>query len=246
MIIVAHTDTITYENINNSKIPLPFSEFSIFFIADIHRRKISDKTLDKITEQVDVVFIGGDLLERNVSINKMRQNLIKLKRWKKPLYFVWGNNDLEVDRQTIETILQEEDVIILEDDIAVFEKENEKINVVGFNYYFEPNVRPMIDWHEIDNTFTILLTHKPRAFFDLEENVKCKIDLVLAGHTHGGQIRIFGVGPYRKGGLSQYKNTNIFVTEGYGYTLLPFRLQTKAQCHIITLFHSPKNNSIDD
>ncbi|MFD2133243.1 metallophosphoesterase [Pseudogracilibacillus auburnensis] len=237
MFYVAHNDTVTYEKISSHKITKNFSGFTIFFIADIHRRNIKNQTLHKITEQIDLVLIGGDLIERNVSFQKIRSNLKKLKKWNKPIYFVWGNNDYEIDTFTFIQLLKEENVVILEDTLINIYKGTEKVQLIGFDYYKDINLQPLFDWKEVDDSFTILLTHKPSSFYELEQAKKAQIDLVLAGHTHGGQIRIFGFGFYQKGGLKYHHGTNIFITEGYGYTLLPFRLQTKAECHVITLVH---------
>lgn len=234
MIYVAHDDTITYEKIQTDKLQQKFTGFHIFFIADVHRRTISEKTLLKVNKPIDIVLIGGDLIERHVSFNKLRENIIKLKRWNKPIYFVWGNNDLETDTEKLIEILTLERVTILKDSSIEIIKDNEKINLIGFDYY-EDNTEPLIDWKEIDHSFTIVLTHKPSQFYELKESEKNKVDLVLAGHTHGGQIRIFGLGIYRRGGLETDKQTKVFVTEGYGYTLLPFRLQTKAECHVVSI-----------
>jgi predicted MPP superfamily phosphohydrolase len=67
----------------------------------------------------------------------------------------------------------------------------------------------------------------PSAFYDLETEEQAKLNVVLAGHTHGGQIRIFGFGLYPKGGYQLYNRTSLIVSEGYGCTRLPFRLGQK-------------------
>lgn len=240
MVFLAFNDEITYEQLSFDKLPPEFSHFNIFFIADIHRRKIKDKTLNKIEKQVHAVFIGGDLVERGVSLKRMRNNILKLKRWRRPVYFVWGNNDYEVNEQALTNILHQENVIILKDEVIELDHGKKKLNIIGFNYSMIDDMQPSVNWETIDDSFTILLTHHPYSFQHLAADQKEKIDLAFAGHTHGGQIRIFGFGFYTKGGIFKENNSTLFVTEGYGYSLLPLRLQTRAQCHVITILNHDK------
>jgi len=235
MLYVAYHDTITYEEIISQKIHPNMESFNIFFIADIHRRHLNNQTLNKIKQPIHLVLIGGDIVERGVPLERVRRNIIQLKQWNVPAYFVWGNNDYEVNTDLFKKILLEEGVTILEDSVVSITHNNYKLNLIGFQYYQDMWQQPAINWGAIDDSFTILVTHKPSDFYTLQNEQKQKIDLTLAGHTHGGQIRLFGLGFYRKGGMFQDQHTTIFITEGYGYTLLPFRLQTKAECHLITL-----------
>lgn len=235
MIYVAHHDILTHEEISSRKLSPSITGLHIFFIADVHRRKIRNETLNKVQQSIDFVLIGGDLTERNVSFHRTRNNIIKLKKWEKPIYFVWGNNDDEVNTQKLINLLQEENVIILKDVVETLYIKNERMNLIGFNYYKDTDIHPTIDWSAIDRSYTILLTHQPSDFYQLSDHEKSQVDLVLAGHTHGGQIRICGFGFYENGGLKQHAQTKVFVTEGYGYSLLPLRLQTKAECHVITV-----------
>lgn len=231
----AFADKITYETITHAKIPQAFNDYKIFFITDVHRRKIKLTTLQSITEKIDIVLIGGDIVERGVPLERMRENIIMLKRWNVPIYFVWGNNDYKSDYFSIRQILFEESIIILEDDTVRINQKNSFIKLVGFNYYADPDIVPKINWEESAEDFTLLLTHTPNSFFLLPEASKQKIDFVFAGHTHGGQIRFYQFGLDIKGGYYQDKQTQMFISEGYGSRLIPFRFQTQAECHIISL-----------
>lgn len=238
MIWLAHHDTVTYEVVDSPNIPKAFHGYTIFFIADIHRRKIKKQTLKRIETNVDAVFIGGDFIEKGVSFDKLRANIRILQDFNMPIYFVWGNNDYETRPKEMYDLLVAENVIVLEDTVDIIHRGTEHINLIGFDFYFTKASSPLVDWQLIDQAYTILLTHKPSAFYSLHPQEKAKVDLVLAGHTHGGQIRLFDYGFYEKGGFKKEKEALVFVTEGYGYTLLPFRLGTKSQCHLITLQHT--------
>lgn len=239
MIWLAFHDVVTYETVYTKKIPEVFGTFRVFFIADIHRRKISMRTLEKITQGIDLVFIGGDLTERGASLQVMHDNILKLKKWQQPIYFVWGNNDYEAIPSKIERILVSEDVIIVTDSVTQYEKSGDSINLIGFDFKRGYTSRKTIDWLHINDDLTMLLTHTPDSFYALTEQQMDEIDIVFAGHTHGGQIRLLNRGFYSRGKMSQYRKTKVFVTEGYGYSVFPLRLQTNAQCHVITF---KKNN----
>lgn len=235
MVYLAFHDVITYEKFSFEHIPANISGLTIFFIADIHRRKIKQKTLRKISQQIDFVVICGDLVERGVSLKRMQDNIVKLKKWSTPVYFVWGNNDYEVDVEKMTKVLKQEEVIILKNTIDKFEKNNSNINIIGLDYDENLEKVPQLNWEQLRKSFTLLLTHHPASFIEMDEHLKRKVDLVLAGHTHGGQIRFFKLGLYQNGGIYKSGNTTMFITEGYGYTLLPLRFQTNAQCHVITI-----------
>lgn len=198
MVYLTFSDTITYEVFEFEQLPETFSNFTIFFIADIHRRKVNIKTLLKVKERIDLVMIGGDLVERGVPLKRMQENIRLLKHWKVPIFFVWGNNDYEVDIEEMTEILHEEKVIVLKDSYVKMKREIDEINIIGLDYDENFKKFPNVNWNNIDESFTLLLTHHPVSFYELDEQMKQKVDLVLAGHTHGGQIRFLHLVYIRK------------------------------------------------
>src|SRR5438309_1574924 len=91
--------------------------------------------------------------------------------------------------------------------------------------------------------FAILLTHSPEIFMKAD---LIKFDLVLAGHTHGGQVRLPGIGalwlpagsePFESGWFDgQY--ARMYVTRGIGTGTLPVRLFCRPELALITLKRS--------
>lgn len=234
MVFKAHHDIIKYRSIIDGRLPEEFDKYCIFFISDIHRRKINLKTLQTIQNDIDIVVIGGDLTEKGVPIERTRQNLIALKQFGVPIYFIWGNNDYEINFKKLNQVLQEENVVILKDSYIDIKRNSSTLSLIGFDYHEDEESSGKLDWQQIKGAYRLLLTHVPRSFYDLDPHIQKSIHTVLAGHTHGGQIRIFGKGFYQRGGLHLSGETNIFISEGYGYTFLPFRLQTNAECHVLT------------
>nr|WP_160722184.1 metallophosphoesterase [Bacillus sp. USDA818B3_A] len=221
--------------------PDTFGKVAIFFISDIHRRAISDVIITKAKGKADMVIIGGDLTEKGVSFQQVKENLLKLKQIG-PVYFVWGNNDYEVDFRKLDAILLDLGVKPLDNTAVTFESaQGEKISLLGVDDCSQERDRldlALMDAEE--SSFKILACHIPT----ITEKIlpEHKISLVLSGHTHGGQIHILGYSPFEKGKIKKLKSTILFISNGYGTTTLPLRLGAPAQTHLITL----KRGSLED
>lgn len=230
----AFANRLLYHTLFFPEFPESFEQVTIFFISDIHRRNVSDKIITKAVGKADIVIIGGDLTEKGVSFNKVKTNILKLKRIA-PVFFVWGNNDYEVEPHLLDTILLDCGVKVLANTAVKFESNSgDLFNLLGIDDLAEE--RDRLDYALQDaekNGFRVLVSHNPEIIHKIKpEN---NIHLVLSGHTHGGQIRIFGYGPYEKGGIKKIGNITVFISNGYGTTALPLRLGAKAETHLITI-----------
>lgn len=119
----------TYFNI--WRISEKLSKSKCIFISDIHRRVISNSLIEQVKGRVDLVIIGGDLAEKGVPLSKISANIQKL-RAIAPVYFVWGNNDYEIEYHELDALLLENNVKVLDNTRVVFESElGEKICLLG-------------------------------------------------------------------------------------------------------------------
>lgn len=148
-----------------------------------------------------------------------------------------GNNDYEIERDVLEALLVEEGIVLLNNEAINFPSPNgESWSLIGIeDYSLEyDDLEKALEYAEETN-FKLLVSHNPKIMEKLEaEN---QISLVLSGHTHGGQIRLFGFGPYELGGTKVIGNTTLFVSNGYGTTNIPLRLGAKPETHIIRIQH---------
>jgi predicted MPP superfamily phosphohydrolase len=234
----AFADRVLFQKIELPHMPQSFGEVKIFFISDIHRRKISNKIIDQVQSKgkIDLVIVGGDLLEKGVPLENVENNIQQLKRLG-PVFFVWGNNDYEVDILRLDALLLNLGVNTLANSSVLFESETgDRLYIVGVDDLAKgrDNLELALSDTNKDD-FKILISHNP----EIRRKILAEqgISLMLAGHTHGGQIRIFGFGPSEKGKLEVGKDFTYLISNGYGTTAIPLRLGAKAETHLITLSH---------
>ena len=205
----------------------------IFFISDIHRRKIHPSIIKKMSNRVDLVIIGGDLLEKDVPLKRIDKNIEKLNSLGQ-IYFVWGNNDIEIDKKELMGIFHKWNVHILKNASVVLTHSNKKWTLIGVDDLQTGKVDIRSSLQEgIETPFKLLVSHNPKVLNLIKK--EHGVSLVLSGHTHGGQIRIFGYGPYEKGKTHEYNGITQLISNGYGTTALPLRLNAKPETHYIII-----------
>ncbi|GAA0347219.1 metallophosphoesterase family protein [Bacillus carboniphilus] len=214
----------------------PQEQMRVFFISDIHNRTVTEKLIKMIPEKIDIVIVGGDLTDKRVPFSRVEQNITQLKRIA-PVYFVWGNNDYRVDYKHLDALLLKLGVTILDNTSVQLETGNgEKIIIVGIDDMSLRRDRldlALQDAQELGEGFRILISHNPRAIKKIKPADQIKF--ILSGHTHGGQIRLFGWGLYEKGSLIEEDQVKQLVSNGFGTSKIPLRLGAPAETHVITL-----------
>ncbi|MEG0259020.1 MAG: metallophosphoesterase family protein [Lysinibacillus sp.] len=210
----------------------------LFFISDTHLRKINSAMLEQLKGSFDAIIIGGDFSDRRTPIARIRENIQLLCKLG-PVYFVWGNNDHEVGEDTIRQLFAEHGVTVIENDAILLEGTKNRLWLSAIadtstrKYSFEA----AFDKVEKDD-FVVFISHNPGVFARVRE--KYRADLMMGGHLHGGQIRLGSFGVHPNGSYKERDGVMTLVSNGYGTTLVPFRLGAKPQCHIIDINISAK------
>jgi predicted MPP superfamily phosphohydrolase len=234
MYMEAHQNVIHSISLTFDEFPDSLGHVSIYFISDIHKRTISSSMISSIKGKVDIVIIGGDLTEKRVPFSRVLNNIKRLKELG-PIYFVWGNNDYEVDYHELDSLLLSNGVKILDNTAVSFESVNkEKLCLLGVDDFGTKRSRLDLALQDAEpNSFKILASHNP----DICHEIKPEhgIHLVLSGHTHGGQIRLGKWGLHEKGGFKKINTTKIFISNGYGTTFIPLRFGVPAESHLLTI-----------
>ncbi|MDA3886253.1 MAG: metallophosphoesterase [Candidatus Delongbacteria bacterium] len=166
-------------------------EYNFVLLSDTHIGSNSPKFFHKIMERVcelkpDAVFITGDFIdERYITIEDIRV----IEDAHCPFYFITGNHEVYADKHN-DFFHGLKNFHKFEVDSTVEEFNNE-INIIGFPWgnmrmnnqgYYEKLMKNSV----INSSkYNILLNHEPSAVEMISEN---KIDLMLSGHTHNGQM----------------------------------------------------------
>lgn len=229
----AYQNRVLQQTLYFPDFPESFGEMKIFFISDIHRRTIADRIINFTIGKADIVIIGGDLREGGISLKQVEENIRQLKKIG-PLYFVWGNNDYEGDYHALDAMLLEKGVKILDNTAVSFESsEGDRLSLMGVDDMSDNRAKLTMAVEDSEQVFRILVSHNPEIRHYLKEEQSIK--LVLSGHTHGGQIRIFGYGPYKAGGIEKQGDTLLLTSNGYGTSGVPLRLGAKPETHLLIL-----------
>jgi predicted MPP superfamily phosphohydrolase len=229
----AHRNTIKQTEITLEGFPKSFNGLKLFFISDIHRRTLSANIISKLEHSsVDLIVIGGDIMEKGVPFDRVENNIKALTKIA-PVYFVWGNNDYESDYRRLDVLLREHHVKILDNTAVCFETEKEKLILLGVDDVGTDRDRLDLALQDAEDGYRILISHNP----DITQKVRQVYDIgfVISGHTHGGQIRLFQWGIREKGGVKERNGVKLLISNGYGTTTIPFRFCAPAETHLLTL-----------
>ncbi|WP_431029670.1 metallophosphoesterase [Lysinibacillus sp. LZ02] len=207
-------------------------QFAVFFISDVHNRRMSTHMLQQI-KSVEAVIIGGDFADKRVPLKQIKENLQKLRKLG-PIYFIWGNNDREVGEEQFRALLAQYDVTVVENDAVLLPNRANSTWISAIDdtstraYSFEKALEKCQD-----GDITLFVSHNPQVFY--KAYPLHKPTLMMGGHLHGGQIRLGSFGVHPHGSFSIRKGVPTLVSNGYGTTLMPLRLMAKPECHIITI-----------
>ena len=206
----------------------------IVHISDPHIERLTHRERDalRLVEDLspDLILMTGDYL--NISFLNDAQAREDFREWANQLYArygvyaVWGNTDLAPWR---DELMHGLDITVLSNETKAVTINGRDINLVGIDVhqYFMSKDRRVLERlaEELpQDGFNVLLYHTP----DLmpEAIATDKIDLYLAGHTHGGQIRLpfYGAivtasmyGKRYEAGSYEEERTHLYVSRGLGF-----------------------------
>ncbi len=241
-------------------LPREFDGTRVVFVADIHRGPFfSEDRVRSLTEQVnslapDLVVLGGDYVYADLSY--LDSCLDGLRGLDAPLgvYAVLGNHDYGQHGDgkygpapAIEAF-ELSNVSLLHNRAVWIEREAARLRIGGCSDYQQgtPLYTPTLEGAEARD-FVLLISHNP----DFAESLPMdEVDLMLSGHTHGGQVTLFGLlafhlpsdyGQKYRTGLVTNDKTTVIVSNGVGTSgFLPIRLFARPQIVVVTL-HAAAN-----
>ena len=252
MVVEAYRCRVIREEVQLKRLPASFDGLRLLFISDIHRRSIPERLVNAIVEAggADMVCIGGDLKEGGVPLERSRANVRMLSRIG-PVYAVYGNHDYDEPIEQLDALLREEGVHPLVNEfVQVTRPDGSHIKLCGLDDPITGRARLTQALHNGQGNgeapFTLLLSHDPNILSRLNG---AEVDLILAGHTHGGQITLPIYGPllrspeiltYVSGwhtAVNEHSSlkTRLYVSTGFGTSKLPIRLGAPAEARLFIL-----------
>lgn len=218
------------------------SDIRIVQLSDLHTKSFGENN-NRLIKRVrklnpDVIVITGDLVDgKSLDYSYIKNTISQLEEIA-PLLYIIGNNEMWSNqvKKIIETVELSGGTFL----------NNKYINIKGVNFFgHNPYYGHTID-RSIKNMLKqkneiVFLTHQPEK---VEDFLDYKFDLVLSGHTHGGQIRIPFIGaliapdqgkfPKYDKGLYELENCTLIVSSGLGNSVIPIRIFNTPEIVLIT------------
>ncbi|MEK3983929.1 metallophosphoesterase [Paenibacillus sp. FSL K6-3166] len=253
MLSNAFRNRIITEEIFLKSLPDEFDGFRLLFITDIHRRRLPTALLTPLKGKVGAVLLGGDLTEKNSPLDRLTDNMTLVTSIA-PTYVVHGNHDYRADISLVDQIIRSSGAKLLMDENVRIEREGASLWLTGVDFPKKggnTSYRPLPGLtsraSSINNTCRIILVHDPLW---LSKRQSVPADLILAGHTHGGQVILPFLGQrhvenfYHKYDAGMFhwprrdgtgRDAKLLISRGFGTSHLPIRWGSPAEMHILTL-----------
>ncbi len=243
----------------------------IAMISDIHggSNGASAENIRRVVETTnaqdpDVIVLLGDYISQGhtrqpiterplrMPMREVADNLAGLKA-KYGVFAVLGNHDGWYNDQEIAAELTRVGYRVLQNEIAVIRQNGTALRLLGLKDHlklaswdsFDATVRSVVAANPKEGQI-VVLEHSPDILFVLNyhKNLNPDLKLMLAGHTHGGQIWLPVLGAplvpssvgqrYTRGHIKE-EGIDMFVTSGVGTSILPFRFMVPPEVAVVTI-----------
>lgn len=262
--VLAHTfhiEPLWFELVKNEItlpcVKKPATPLKILFISDIHAG--DDMPFSEIErafdiglkQKPDLILFGGDFITNIIPDMEIYGKLLQKLSSKAPSFACMGNHDGGKDAilfggppdcTEIRKLLRNSGITPLENQSSDITVNDRKLRIIGLGDLWAGNMRPDNVFNgeaAVDDVTVIVLAHNPDSKEDL---VKYKWDLMLCGHTHGGQCAMPFLGPpvlpvsdrTFSAGLYEWCGRKIYVSRGIG-NIWGVRFNCRPEITLITL-----------
>ncbi len=243
---------LTEETFVSASLPDEWDGFTIAYCSDIHfGPMVSTARATNLIRKMnglhaDVVLLGGDYGETTqTGIDFF--NAVPAPSARLGVFAAIGNHDLKGSEEQFGTLLQtmqKKGITPLQNasftlrgnsaDIVFCSTDDSKLGAPDIGVLYVRHERP---------SFVIFFPHSPDILPRIFKRPGKAFDLAVCGHTHGGQITLFGhslhssskYGDRYRSGWIEENGHFIFVSNGVGTSLMPLRLGAPPQYHLLTL-----------
>jgi predicted MPP superfamily phosphohydrolase len=233
------------------------SEFiTIMQLSDLHLRTIIplQKSLaERVNaETPDAILISGDAIDERSDL-KLLDNFLKLLQHNIPKVAILGNHEREnnINLKKLAKIYETNNGVLLINETAPLAENGtlSRILITGLDDTLTgaPNLQKALKGAGLSSNH-ILMAHRPMLNYETTANLahlRHEFNLMIAGHTHGGQINILGFTPVMPPGSGHYikgwyHNSGIpmYVSRGIGTSAIPLRIGSKPEVAIFKYYLS--------
>jgi hypothetical protein len=224
------------------------ADLTLVHLSDLHLRALGSRERRAIelvnASRPDLILISGDLTGGGCRPADL-QSFLGALRSRHGKFLVWGNHDYGRDAPAESwgpAAVRRGGFTLLRNDSRSIDVPGARLRVAGIDdpVTGRDNLRAAMR-RVARRDVCILLSHSPEIVGRLGN---WDVDLVLAGHTHGGQIRMPGLGPlwvpfgtrdYVEGWFTVQGNARLHVSRGVGWSYLPARFLCRPRIDVITL-----------
>jgi predicted MPP superfamily phosphohydrolase len=238
--------TIEHHQIYLRRLPKELDGFRIVQLSDIHHsrftsRQIIERAVQTASSlQPDIIALTGDYISKERAYAAPCAELLGKLRARHGVFAVLGNHDHWTDAALITDLFRAEGITVLINQGMRFEKNGAAFWLAGVD-------DTMVGLEDLslalagasESEMKLLLAHNPII---LRRAARAGVDLVLSGHTHGGQVsltseRNAASRPRRRvlRGLASEGTTQIYVTRGLGTVVLPVRFGCPPEVSLLEL-----------
>ena len=254
--IARHEIDIVHRNIAIANLPSSFHGYRIVQISDIHLDEFTEPYfLERIVSYTnaiapDLVLLTGDFITRGAfSFIAVRSAAHRcgeiLSTLTAPLrYAILGNHDVTVSAPMVIAALTSKGTPVLVNQHVAIERNGERLWLCGVDDPGTSHPDLNLAIPPTPGAPVLLMAHEPDYADDVLLHPRAPlIDLMLAGHSHGGQIRLPFVGAlvlppmgtkYVEGHF-RFNQMQLYVNRGIGTVGLPFRLNCPPEITVLTL-----------
>jgi predicted MPP superfamily phosphohydrolase len=252
----------TWLELNHHEVPIadlpgPFAGLRIVQLSDFHcSPRVTPAYLGEAVDLAqaqrgDVVVLTGDFVHKGFKfVDRVAETLGQLKA-DHGVYAVLGNHDFSVRNalgfrryrhlhRAVADALTARGIRVLHNETVPLRRQDARLNLTGVEDLWSREC-------DLERAFAglcpsvprVVLAHNPRT---IERLAGRRCDLMLSGHTHGGQINLPGLGRLTLGrkvrrfaaGMYRHQQTYLYVNKGVGFGF-PVRFGVRPEVAVLTL-----------
>lgn len=234
---------VSFHDLRSTKVA---GSIRIVQLSDLHLQDITQREID-VADKVkalkpDVVILSGDVIDTQDRLPSLHTFLTALAAT--PTVAVLGNWEYwaNVDLSALRREYEHHGIPLLVNEVASLQVRLKTLHLVGMDDFTAGKPDAALLAAPPGPGTAVLVEHSPGYFEHLPMQNSRKFSLCLSGHTHGGQITLFGWAVWTPPGSGRFSSgfyetgaCRLYVSKGVGMSLLPARLGARPEIAVFDL-----------